>query len=155
MSLIQAEIIAKAEHYCAYQERCHQEVKNKLYQLGCNTDTVNEVMVRLIETNYLNEERFAKAYAGGKFRTKKWGRVKIRQELKLRKISEYCIKSAMKEIDESDYWDTLMELIEKKMTVSFAWQEQHKLTKWLLGRGYELALIQDAMQEVISGRKGD
>ncbi len=144
MSFIQPEILAKAQHYCAYQERCHQEVKNKLYELGCNTDTVNEVMVRLIETNFLNEERFAKAFAGGKFRTKKWGRLKIKRELTARKISDYCIKSAMKEIDDKDYWECLVQLIEKKLSVKSYWKEQQKITTWLMGRGFELDLIKEA-----------
>ena len=145
MSFIQPEILAKAQHYCAYQERCHQEVKNKLYELGCNTDTVNEVMVRLIETNFLNEERFAKAFAGGKFRTKKWGRLKIKRELAARKISDYCIKAAMKEIDEKDYWECLVQLIEKKSPAKSDWKEQQKTTTWLMSRGFELDLIQEAM----------
>ena len=144
MSFIQPEILAKAQHYCAYQERCHQEVKNKLYELGCNTDTVNEVMVRLIETNFLNEERFAKAFAGGKFRTKKWGRLKIKRELTARKISDYCIKAAMKEIDDKDYWECLVQLIEKKLPVKSYWKEQQKITTWLMGRGFELDLIKEA-----------
>ena len=145
MSFIQPEILAKAQHYCAYQERCHQEVKNKLYELGCNTDTVNEVMVRLIETNFLNEERFAKAFAGGKFRTKKWGRLKIKRELAARKISDYCIKAAMKEIDEKDYWECLVHLIEKKSPANSDWNEQQKTTTWLMSRGFELDLIKEAM----------
>ena len=145
MSFIQPEILAKAQHYCAYQERCHQEVKNKLYELGCNTDTVNEVMVRLIETNFLNEERFAKAFAGGKFRTKKWGRLKIKRELAAIKISYYCIKAAMKEIDEKDYWECLVQLIEKKSPAKSDWKEQQKTTTWLMSRGFELDLIKEAM----------
>lgn len=145
MSFIQLEILSKAQHYCAYQERCHQEVKNKLYELGCNTDTVNEVMVRLIETNFLNEERFAKAFAGGKFRTKKWGRLKIKRELAARKISDYCIKAAMKEIDEKDYWECLVQLIEKKSPAKSDWKEHQKITTWLMSRGFELDLIKEAM----------
>lgn len=145
MSFIQPEIIAKAQHYCAYQERCHLEVRNKLYELGCNTDTVNEVMVKLIETNFLNEERFAKAFAGGKFRTKKWGRLKIKRELAARKISDYCIKAAMKEIDEKDYWECLVKLIEKKLPAKSYWKDQQKITTWLMSRGFELDLIKEAI----------
>ena len=144
MSFIQPEILAKAQHYCAYQERCHQEVKNKLYELGCNTDTVNEVMVRLIETNFLNEERFAKAFAGGKFRTKKWGRLKIKRELTARKISDYCIKAAMKEIDDKDYWECLVQLIEKKLPTKSDWKDQQKIITCLMSRRFELDLIKEA-----------
>ena len=145
MSFIQPEILAKAQHYCAYQERCHQEVKNKLYELGCNTDTVNEVMVTLIETNFLNEERFAKAFAGGKFRIKKWGRLKSKRELAARKISDYCIKAAMKEIDDKDYWECLVQLINKKLPAKSDWKEQQKITTWLMSRGFELDLIKEAL----------
>ena len=145
MSLLLPEILAKAQHYCSYQERCHQEVRNKLYELGCNTDTVNDVMVRLIETNFLNEERFAKAYAGGKFRTKKWGRLKIKRELAARKISDYCIKSAMKEIDEEAYWDCILQLIKKKLPEKATWQDQQKITTWLMGRGFELDIVKEAI----------
>ncbi len=145
MSFIQPDILAKAQHYCAYQERCHQEVKNKLYELGCNTDTVNEVMVRLIETNFLNEERFAKSFAGGKFRTKKWGRLKIKRELAARKISDYCIKEAMKEIDDKDYGECWVQLIEKKLPAKSDWKDQQKITTWLLSRGFELDLIKGAL----------
>ena len=90
-------------HYCKYQERCHSEVRNKLYELGFTTPEVEQQLTGLIETGVLNEERFAKAFAGGKFRMKQWGREKIKQQLKLRKISDYCIKKAMTEIPGEDY----------------------------------------------------
>ena len=148
MSFLLPEILAKAQHYCAYQERCHQEVRNKLYELGCNTDTVNDVLVKLIETNFLNEERFAKAYAGGKFRTKKWGKLKIKRELMARKISDYCIKTAMKEINEKDYRHCLMGLIKKKMPLKATWQDQQKVTTWLMAKGFELDLIKEAIPQL-------
>ena len=102
-------------HYCRYQERCHQEVRNKLYELGCTTHEVEQQLTRLIEANALNEERFARAFAGGKFRMKQWGREKIKQQLKLRKISDYCIRKAMTEIDENEYEKTLRKLAYKKV----------------------------------------
>ena len=148
MSFLLPEILAKAQHYCAYQERCHQEVRNKLYELGCNTDTVNDLLVKLIETNFLNEERFAKAYAGGKFRTKKWGKLKIKRELMARKISDYCIKTAMKEINEKDYRHCLMGLIKKKMPLKATWQDQQKVTTWLMAKGFELDLIKEAIPQL-------
>ena len=110
-------------------------------------------MVKLIETNFLNEERFAKAYAGGKFRTKKWGRLKIKRELTARKISDYCIKSAMKEIPEKDYWQCLVQLIEKKLPSKSTWKDQQKITTWLMGRGFELDLIKEASIAVASNRR--
>ena len=146
MAAILAEIIEKARYYCTYQERCHAEVRNKLYELGCNTSTVNEIMAQLIESNYLNEERFAKAYAGGKFRTKKWGRVKIKRELVARKISDYCISSAMREIDETDYWDCLTTLVNKKLPENPSWEDEQKVIRWLMAKGYETDLILEAVK---------
>ena len=102
-------------HYCKYQERCHSEVRNKLYELGFTTPEVEQQIAGLIETGVLNEERFARAFAGGKFRMKQWGREKIKQQLKLRKISDYCIKKAMTEIDGDDYDETLNKLAYKKL----------------------------------------
>src|SRR5690606_5982087 len=107
-------------HYCQYQERCHAEVRNKLYELGCRTPEVEELIAELIEKDLLNEERYARAIARGKFRMKQWGRQKILQQLKLNKISEYCIKKAMTEIDEDEYMQVLQKLAERK------WQELKK-----------------------------
>jgi len=146
MSFLEQEILLKIQKYCAYQERCHAEVKSKLYELGCNKETTDNLIVKLIETNYLNEERFAKAFAGGKFRVKKWGKVKITKELKARKISDYCIKSALKEIKDDDYLKTLQHLIEKVTPPKPDWNWQLKTTKWLLGKGYEYDLIKDCLQ---------
>ena len=100
--------------YCDYQERCHQEVRNKLYELGAYTSEVEQHIALLIEENLLNEERYACAVARGRFRLKKWGRVKIVQYLKLHKISAYCIKKALKEIDGDEYEKTLNKLAERK-----------------------------------------
>jgi len=147
MSFILPQILAKIQNYCAYQERCHQEVKTKLYEWGCSTETVDDVLVKLIETGFLNEERFAKAFAGGKFRTKKWGRLKIIRELKLRKISDYCIKYGLKEIDEDLYLQTLHVLIQKKTSSKLNWQEEQKLTQWLMGKGFELELIRESLSK--------
>src|SRR3954465_2891428 len=108
-------MVAKAIlNYCKYQERCHSEVRNKLYELGCNKTDMEKHLTKLIEKDALNEERFARAFAGGKFRMKQWGREKIKQQLKLRKISDYCIKKAMTEINSTDYENTLNKLAFKK-----------------------------------------
>ncbi len=148
MSFLEQEILLRIQKYCAYQERCHAEVKSKLYELGCNKETTDNLIVKLIESNYLNEERFAKAFAGGKFRVKKWGKVKITNELKARKISDYCIKSALKEIDEHLYIQTLQSLINKTIIGKQDWNWQIKTTKWLLSKGYEYDLIKDCIQDV-------
>src|SRR5690349_1101603 len=105
-------------HYCKYQERCHSEVRNKLYELGFNTVEVEEQLAGLIETGVLNEERFARAFARGRFRMKQWGKEKIKQQLKLRKVSDYCIKKAMQEIDGDEYERTLGKLSAKKWAES-------------------------------------
>src|SRR6185295_6820819 len=101
LSLDQA--LQKARHYCAYQERCHSEVKEKLYGFGLRKNDVEEALSRLIEDNYLNEERFAIQFAGGRFRLKHWGKVRIRYELKQKQVGEYCIKKALAAIREDDY----------------------------------------------------
>lgn len=105
--LSKQEAIPKIEHYCAYQERCHKEVTSKLYDYGLNTDEVMELLGQLVKRGFLNEERFAKAYAGGKFRQKNWGKSRIIRELKFRGINDYCIKKAMQEIGDDDYEKTL------------------------------------------------
>nr|HPR30119.1 RecX family transcriptional regulator [Chitinophagales bacterium] len=97
-----ATILNKLRHYCAYQERCHEEVRTKLLSLKVYGDRLEEVISQLVQEDFLNEERYAKAYAGGKFRMQKWGRERIRKELRFRKISEYCIRQAMEEIPEED-----------------------------------------------------
>lgn len=138
--LSKQEAIPKIEYYCAYQERCHKEVTTKLYDYGLNTDEVNEVLTHLVKAGFLNEERFAIAFAGGKFRQKSWGRDKIIRELKLRGISDYCIKKAMKEIEDDDYEDTLREQAEKYLKThqgGIKWQLKQKALKHLIGKGYE------------------
>lgn len=139
------------KQYCAYQERCHREVKEKLYALGVWKRDHDEIIATLIEENYLNEERFAIAYAGGKFRIKGWGRVKIKYELKQKRVSEYCIKKALKQIDESNYIDKLTKLaIEKYQSLK---GEQYLIRKkktidYLVGRGFELDLINFVISEL-------
>ncbi len=111
------EALQKAKHYCAYQERCHSEVKEKLYSFGLYKEDVNELLSQLISDNYLNEERFAIQYAGGKFRIKQWGKVKIKFSLKQKQVSEYCIKKALAAIDENEYNRTLAKLFEQKLKI--------------------------------------
>src|SRR6186997_3007636 len=90
--------LQKLRHYCGYQERCHSEVKNKLYNLGIFKNEHDAIIATLIQEDYLNELRFAIAFAGGKFRVKQWGRIKIKYELKNRQLSDYCIKKALQQI---------------------------------------------------------
>ena len=135
----------KAKHYCAYQERCHSEVKEKLYSFGLYKTDVEQLLTQLIDEDYLNEERFAIQFAGGHFRMKQWGRVKIKYELKQKKVSEYCIKKALKAIDETAYEQTLQKLYKEKLKTLRS-QTNHfirkrKLQDYLLQKGYEPQMI--------------
>ncbi len=144
-----AQAILKAESYCAYQERCQQEMRDKLYEWGLFPDAVESIIAKLITDNFLNEERFAKAYAGGKFRIKKWGRIKIKIELKKRHISDYCIKKGMQEINEDTYLETLKQLIEKK-SKEIKDKKVHirnfKIANYIASRGYEQELIWEVLK---------
>ena len=142
--------IIKAQLSCAYQERCQQEMRDKLYEWGLHSNDVENIIANLVTDNYLNEERFAKAYAGGKFRIKKWGRIKIKLELKKRKISDYCIKKAMQEIDDKDYIKTLKEIIAKKSKEIKGGKTQvrnYKIAQYAASRGFESDLIWDLLKE--------
>lgn len=141
----------KRKHYCAYQERNHLEVKEKLYSLGLYKIEVEQLLSQLIEENYLNEERYATSFAGGKFRTKQWGRIKIGYELKQNKISEYCIKKALQSISNEDYNATLKKLFDqKKKTVASEkniFIKKRKIQSYLLQKGYEPELINQLLNE--------
>jgi regulatory protein len=144
--------LQKAKYYCAYQERCHFEAKEKLYSFGLWKPEVETVLSQLIEENYLNEERFAIQFAGGKFRMKQWGRIKIKQELKQKQVSEYCIKKALGEIDEEAYQKTLQKLaMEKWRTLKGEkniFIKKRKLQDYLLQKGFERDLIIEATRFV-------
>jgi regulatory protein len=148
--LTKEQALQKAKHYCGYQERCHSEVKEKLYSMGLYKQQVEECLSQLIEENYLNEERFAQQFAGGKFRMKQWGRVKIKYELKQKQVSEYCIKKGLKEIDEADYIRALEQLTLKKWTAIKAEKnlfiKLRKTQDYLLQKGYEYELVKQALQ---------
>lgn len=138
--LTKEQALQKLKHYCAYQERCHSEVKEKLFQLGVWKKDHDEIIATLIEENYLNEERFAIAFAGGRFRIKHWGRLKIRHELKQKQVSEYCIKKALKQIDEDDYLKAMDKLIIDKYNSLKGEQyliRKKKTTDYLLQKGFE------------------
>jgi regulatory protein len=142
--------------YCKYQERCHQEVRDKLYELGCNATEVEKHIAELIESNVLNEERYARAIARGKFRMKHWGRIKITQQLKAKRISDYCIKKALTEIDPAEYFTTLYKLAEKKLIELSGEKKEHvarfKLTRYLMQKGYESSIISDVIAEIKAGK---
>lgn len=150
--LTPAQALQKIRHYCAYQERCHSEVRDKLYSFRLRKPDVEHIISQLIEENYLNEERFAVQFAGGKFRMKSWGRVKIQYELKQKQVSAYCIKKAMKEIDKTAYTASLQKLANQK------WDElkgeknifikKRKALDYLLQKGYEMDISRAAIEEL-------
>lgn len=143
--------LQKLKHYCAYQERCHSEVKEKLYNLGAWKKDHDEIIATLIEENYLNEERFALAFAGGKFRVKQWGRVKIKYELKQKQLSEYCIKKSLKQIDEEEYIKVLNKLAKDKYTSLKSEQyliRKKKTMDYLIAKGFEMDLIRRVVDNV-------
>ncbi len=143
--------LLKLQAYCAYQDRCHSEVRSKLLDLGIYGDDLEEIIVALIEDNFLNEERYARSYARGKFRIKQWGRLRIRRELKFRKISDYCIRKAMEEIGEDDYYKVLKEVILKKQKLTKEpdpYKLRVKLIRYAAGRGFEMEAIRDVINEL-------
>jgi regulatory protein len=141
--------LAKAEHYCAYQERSQQEVRDKLYEWGLWTDAVENIISQLIGSNFLNEERFAKAYAKGKFNQKSWGKIKIKQGLKFKKVPDVLIKKALQTIDPDDYLQVLETVIRKKSAIiaeKDPYKRRYKLQQYALSRGYETDLIADVLR---------
>ncbi|RDK88792.1 regulatory protein RecX [Marinirhabdus gelatinilytica] len=146
---------AKLESYCAYQERCHRDVQKKLREMRMIPEAIDLIIHHLLQHNYLNETRFAQAFARGKFRTKKWGRQRIVRELKFRDISQYNIKIALQEIPESDYLETFHELAEKRLrqleNETNVQKKKKKLADYLLYRGWESSMVWEKVREVVSG----
>lgn len=144
--------LSKIESWCAYQERCQQEVRDKLYSWGLWTDAVESIICELISRNFLSEERFAIAYAGGKFRIKKWGKQKIKVELKRRNIPEPIIRRAMKEIESEDYANAIEKVLASKWKSE---KEKHPLKKklkvmrYLVSRGFEPELINEHIERYV------
>ena len=153
-TLTQEQAFQKAKYYCGYQERCHSEVKEKLYSLGLYKKDAEELLSNLIEENYLNEERFAIQFAGGKFRIKQWGKVKIKYELKQKHASEYCIKKALASINESDYLKTAQKLFSVKLKTLKSekniFVKKKKLQDYLLQKGFESNIINDLQKSLNS-----
>lgn len=142
--------LSKAERYCAYQERSQQEVRDKLYEWGLWPDAVENIITTLIGSNFLNEERFAKAYAQGKFNQKGWGRIKIKQGLKFKRVSGPLIKKALQVIDPDEYLNVLQRLLDKKaasITEKEPYKRRYKLQQYALGRGFENDLILDILKD--------
>lgn len=153
--LTKEQALQKLRQYCAYQERSHHEAQQKLWELGVPRAQHDEILSTLIEEDYLNEERFAVLFAGGKFRMNDWGRKKILYALKEKRVSEYSIKKALKEIPEDDYEKKLTELVEKKYDSLKG--EQHlarkrKTIDYMLQKGYEMDLVTGVLKRLEAGK---
>ncbi len=147
--LTKEQALQKLKHYCTYQERSHYEVKQKLYELGVRSSDHDELVATLIDEDYLNEERFAIQFAGGKFRMKQWGKKKILYALREKKVSDYSIKKALAEIKEDDYLQVLKKLAEEKYNLlkSEQYLERKKKTiDYLMQKGYEY----DSVNKIVS-----
>jgi len=151
-SLTVDEALLKVMNYCVYQDRCHQEVEKKLNELDMYEDAKAYILSKLIEEDFLNEERFARSYARGKFRIKKYGRIRILRELKTKNISSYNQKAALSEIEEQDYLQTLKSLAElklKSLKNIDTFKKRQKLYQHLAYKGYENELIYDVINELL------
>lgn len=153
IKLTAKEALIKIQSYCAYQERSHKEVKNKLFEYGLYSSEVDELLSKLIVDGFLNEERFAKAFAGGKFRIKKWGRLKIKQELEMLGLTKRCVAIGLKEIDSSDYSKTLKALIRKKATLTGEpnlYKKRNLVARFVIGKGYESEIVWEFVKDEVN-----
>lgn len=144
--------LSRIKRFCAYQERSHQDVRAKLFELGVHKQQADTLIAQLIEQGYLNEERFAVLFAGGKFRIKHWGRKKIEQALKTKQVSSYCIKKALAQIDEPDYLATLSKLAAARQQQlrgeKNRFVKMKKLQDFLLQKGYEYELVKEQLNRM-------
>ena len=143
----------RLESWCAYQERSHQQVRRKLQQYGQGEPATERTVTHLITSGFLNEERFARAYAGGKFRMKKWGRSRIEAELKRHGLSRRCITSGLKEIDDDGYRKTLIKLLKARLVKHASetpFVRNNKAARFVIGKGYEAELVWDVLRGLVS-----
>jgi regulatory protein len=145
------EASGKLETYCAYQERSQWEVRRKLYEKGIKGDTAEELICDMIGADFLNEERYARSFARGRFRMKHWGRTRIIRELQLRQVSAACIRAGLSEIDPEEYYDTLLTRAEKKWEKTLEkdlFKKRYKVVSYLMAKGFEQDLVQEAVSSV-------
>ena len=148
--LSKEDALSLMQKHCAYQDRCQSEIRTRLIEHSVYGDALEEIIADLISDDFINEERFAKSYVRGKFRIKKWGKIKIINELKFRKISSYSINKALKQIDYDEYLDTLNALIVKKsrtITSKDKWERRKKLTAFATQKGYEYDVIKEVLSD--------
>ncbi len=147
------EVLIKAQRYCAYQERSQKEVRDKLKTLRYNSAEIEQSLAWLIENNYLNEERFAAVYAGGKFRIKSWGKIKIRLYLQRKGVSEPCIRKGLQAISSKEYSQTINKIIAKRILLEkdkSPVKQKYAIAKYLISQGFESELVWDALQHQFS-----
>jgi regulatory protein len=146
--------VKKAETYCAYQERSQQEVRDKIYSMGLHRKDVEQIISNLIANGFLKEERFASAFTGGKFRIKKWGRNKIREALREKKVSDPLIKKALAEIDETEYKKILTGVINSRLKMlsneKNVLKRNMKVSTYAISRGYEAELVWETIKELVN-----
>lgn len=143
--------LEKAMKYCAYQERSHFDVRQKLRSWGLDQGEADEVLSELVLENFLSESRFAEAYVRGKLRIKKWGKVKIRQGLEAKYVSEYCIKDALEKINEEEYYAIFYNELEKRIDSSpepFSYKNKGKIAAYFIRRGWEANLVWTELKEI-------
>ena len=149
--------LVKLQRYCAYQDRCHQEVRTKLLKIGIRGYDLEWVISELIQDKFLDEERFARSFVRGRYSQKKWGRKKIMIALRKKNVSTYCVAKGMEEIEEATYLENIRQLLEKK-NATITNQNLHyrkgKLAQFLLTKGYESALIWEEINRLFPSTKG-
>lgn len=145
------ESVEKLSNFCAYQERCQWELRRKLFEKGIHGNDSENLIQQMIDGGFINEERYARAFARGKFKLKKWGRTRIRRELKMREISPKSIEKGLSEIDPVEYYDVLLAQAERqweKIVEKELYKKRFKIGQYLMGRGFEQDLIKEAIEEV-------
>lgn len=139
------------QKYCAKQEKCQKDIRTKLIQGGIYGEDLENVLAELITDGFIDEERYARHFVSGKFKINKWGRLKIKQALEMKDISEYCIREGLKEIDEATYTEHIRHIIIKKIqsntTDHILWDERIKLFNHLISKGYEKDIINPILDE--------
>ncbi len=146
------EVKRKLEHYCAYQDRFHKEVEKKMSEFHLIPEARELILMSLLKDNFLNEERFSKSFARGKFRIKKWGKQRIVRELKFREISAYNIKTALQEIDDEEYLKTIQQIAVRRsavITETNTYKRKKKLMDFLIRKGYEMDLIYKTVDDIL------
>jgi len=144
-----AAVLARVRRYCDVQERCHQQVRDKLYEMGCHAEEVEQLIAQLIGEGLLNEQRYAEDYAVSKFRQKGWGRIKIRMALRLKKVAPPCIAGGLAAIDGDEYIAYLTAAVAKLRATTKgadAWEREQRVKRYLMGRGFEPDLIGDVLK---------